>query len=348
MIGYSRDYTDDRGKPLPETLPPASRGSSVLDLDEFLAQPELERDDVIPGTLERGERVIVTAGEGAGKSTLLRQLAVQVAAGVHPWTGETCEPRRVLLLDLENSERHVRRKLRPLRLAAHGYRPGMLRVYVRPQGLDVLRRDDAQWLRGIVDHVGPDLLVTGPVYKLVAGEAEKEAPARALIGVLDELRVRHSMAVLLEAHQPYAATGQRRRPARPFGSSVYSRWPEFGLALDEDGTISHWRGVREEGRGWPRKLRRGGAWPWTVDEVAGARTGGADPSAVRVLMLLTEAQGQPLRVRELVERSLASGGNGMPVRTVQNALDELGNRVDYVVLDNRGTREYVLSTGSTT
>lgn len=214
--------------------------STVLDLDAFLDVPEAEYDDVIPGTLERGERVILTAGEGVGKSTLFRQIAVQVASGINPWTANDMPAQRTLLLDLENSERHVRRKLRTLRIAAgNNYHPRMLAVVVRPQGLDVLRHDDAAWLRGLVDHVQPALLVTGPIYKMVAGEAEKEQPARALTAVLDELRVRHRMAVLLEAHQPYAATGQRRRPLRPYGSSVYSRWPEFGIALDEDGRLEH-------------------------------------------------------------------------------------------------------------
>lgn len=346
MIAYGQNYTDDRGEPLPETLPVSARGARVPDLDEFLDQPEPEHDDVIPGTLERGERVILTAAEGAGKSTWLRQLAVQGAAGVHPFTGKPMAPARVLLLDLENSERHVRRKLRPLRIAAHGYTPGQLRVFVRPQGLDVLRREDAAWLRGIVDHVGPDLLVAGPIYKLVGGEAEKEQPARALTGLLDELRVRHGMAVLLEAHMPYAATGQRRRPTRPYGSSLWSRWPEFGLSLEEDGRIGHWRGVREEGRGWPRKLRRGGAWPWTVDEQAGPGGPNLRPAESRVLELLREAGSMPLKVRELADRSLADGGRALSIRTVQAALDAVGGAVDYVEIDGRGTRQYLLSAGS--
>lgn len=343
VIVYGADYTDDHGEPLPETLPAAERGAKVADLDDFLAQPEADHDDVITGTLERGERVILTAAEGAGKSTLLRQLAVQVAAGVHPWTGDRCDPKRVLLLDLENSERHVRRKLRQLRLAAHGYAPGMLRVHVRPQGLDVLRRDDAAWLRGLIDHVAPELCVIGPIYKLVAGEAEKEQPARVLTALLDDLRVKHRMAVVLEAHQPYAATGQRRRPARPYGSSLYSRWPEFGLGLGEDGRLEHWRGVREEGRGWPRKLRRGGAWPWTVDEQAGPSPEAMRPAAGRVRDVLAAASG-PMRVHEITEQTMSDGrGKGLSVRTVQEVLNELGGAVDYAVIDGRGTREYFLT-----
>src|SRR5438132_11941606 len=78
-----------------------------LDVDEFLNEDEPEYDWVIPEVVERGDRVVLTGGEGMGKSTLLRQIAIQAAAGVHPFTLEAMTPVRVMLLDLENSKRHV-------------------------------------------------------------------------------------------------------------------------------------------------------------------------------------------------------------------------------------------------
>jgi ATPase subunit of ABC transporter with duplicated ATPase domains len=64
----------------------------LLDLDAFLAEPDPEYDWLIPGLLERGDRVIVTGQEGKGKSTLLRQIGVQVAAGIHPFTLDDIVP----------------------------------------------------------------------------------------------------------------------------------------------------------------------------------------------------------------------------------------------------------------
>lgn len=48
-------------------------------------------------------------------------------------------------------------------------------------------------------------------------------------------------------------------------SSLWRRWPEFGLCLFNGGRLFHWRGDREE-REWPEQMRWGGEgeWPWMV------------------------------------------------------------------------------------
>ena len=63
------------------------------DLYEFLAIVDPPSDWVIPGLLERGDRLIWTGFEGLGKSVVVRQLAVCAAAGVHPFTREPDRPR---------------------------------------------------------------------------------------------------------------------------------------------------------------------------------------------------------------------------------------------------------------
>ncbi|MDP8958289.1 MAG: hypothetical protein M3N51_03605, partial [Actinomycetota bacterium] len=82
---------------------------------------------------------------------------------------------------------------------------------------------------------------------------------RAVAGHLDRLRASYGVALLLEAHSPYGSGGSG--PRRPYGGSLWSRWPEFGLHLAESGVLSHWRGARDE-REWPSALTRGGEWPW--------------------------------------------------------------------------------------
>lgn len=237
------------------------------DVDEFLAGEDPEYDWLVPGLLERGDRLILTGGEGTGKTTLLRQFGTQVAAGVHPFDAVEIEPVRVLLVDLENSRRATRRKLRPLRLAAGGrLHPERLRVIVRPEGIDLLEDTDRRWLVERVAVNRPELLVIGPSYKLSGGDPTEERVARTVARCLDELREAHGLAMLIEAHQRHAAP-RESRPERPYGASLWMRWPEFGVCLAPDGRLLHWRGPRDE-RAWPAKLTRGGAWPWTVSEDA--------------------------------------------------------------------------------
>jgi hypothetical protein len=248
-------------EPYREPDPEPGPGPLVPSISEFLAREEEPYDWLVPGLLERGDRLIVTGPEGGGKSTLLRQLCVQLAAGIHPFGGPDFKPVRVLLLDVENSERQVRRQLRPLHLALGG-RDLPLYVGVRPQGLDLLFPEDGKKLINVVQSVRPDLIVGGPAYKLAGGDPTEESTARFVAGFFDRLRHDYGLGLILEAHSPYA-NGTAKRPIRPYGASLWSRWPEFGIHLSKEGEVNHWRGPRDE-REWPALLQRGGAWPWTA------------------------------------------------------------------------------------
>ena len=107
----------------------------------------------------------------------------------------------------------------------------------------------------------PDLLIIGPLYKLHTGDPIDEQPAKTVAAFLDQLRAEHDLVVVLEAHSPHAPNGTKR-PTRPYGASLWLRWPEFGIHLAKNGDLTHWRGPRDE-RDWPDALKRGGEWPWT-------------------------------------------------------------------------------------
>ena len=196
-------------------------------------------------------------------STFLRQLAVQSAAGIHPVTGVTMTPVKVLLLDLENSRRQTRRKIRPLRAAAgHHLDPSNLVIHVRIQGINLNDPVDVAWLDQLVTKHAPDLLITGPIYKMADGDPNDERESKPVVYALDALRAKHDLTIVLEAHTKKAETADGKKRAKdPVGWSGWRRWPEFGLHLAEDGTLTHWRGARDE-RTWPHQLNRGGPWPF--------------------------------------------------------------------------------------
>lgn len=237
-------------------------GPRAAELDAFLDAEEPDHDWLIPDLLERGDRVILTGNEGRGKSTLLRQIGVQAASGLHPFGVDRFEPLRVLRLDVENGERRERRALRALRLAAGSRYAGAMTIISRIEGLDLTAQRDCDWLHDLAAQHDPDLLITGPAYKMHAGDPNDETAARVVAAHFDRLRAAHRCAILLEAHSPHASNGGRR-PTRPYGASYWLRWPEFGLHLGDSGEVTHWRGPRDE-RDWPTLLQRGGAWPWTA------------------------------------------------------------------------------------
>ena len=85
------------------------------------------------------------------------------------------------------------------------------------------------------------------------------------------IRHTYNCALWIEHHAPLGSGGQR--DLRPFGSAVWSRWSEFGLALAPDPTdpelieFKHYRGQREA-REWPTLCKRGLTWPFEVVEFA--------------------------------------------------------------------------------
>lgn len=238
------------------------------DIATFLAGHDDQPDWLIPGLLEHQDRLIVTAAEGAGKSTLLRQIAVMTAAGLHPFTNDTIPPARVAILDLENSARQIRRHLRPLaHQAGPTLNPRNLIVHPRPEGIDLTDPADRLWLDRFLDLHKPDLIVTGPIYKMGGKDPNSEEDTKPVALHLDAMRVKHGTAIILEAHSRKSdSANPRNRPKEPFGWSGWMRWPEFGIHLAVDGAsvdVTHWRGMREE-RDFPEYLNRGGQWPFTA------------------------------------------------------------------------------------
>jgi hypothetical protein len=301
-----------------------ARDVGLADLDTFLNEPDPEYDWLIPDLLERGDRCVITGEEGQGKSTLLRQISIQVAAGIHPFTLEEIAPKRTLLIDVENPRRLVRRKLRPMRLSAGGrLLPGYMIPVVWSEGLDLRTDEDYERLSRLIDDVGADLVLTGPSYKLASGDPTAEETAKAVSGALDALRVQHDFAIILEAHQPYAATAGGKRALRPYGASLWSRWPEFGLHLSANGTLEHWRGDRDT-RDWPAALQRGGAWPWTAIH---------DTRGVTFAKILdvTRTAGRRLSLRELVD---ACGGGS--ANTMRRAIQANQAQYDDVIAEMEG------------
>ncbi len=237
---------------------------SPVDVNDLLAETEPEYDWLIPGLLEVGDRLILTGGEGKGKSTFLRQLAVQTALGIHPFTLEPMQPRRVMVVDLENGRRNIKRKFREI-IGEREVPKGMLQIASWPSGMDLSYHGNVESMSQVLADFWPELLIIGPTYKMSQHLEQEEASAN-LAAVIDNWRAILGFSLAMESHQPHQTVveGKRFRPERPFGSSLWLRWPEFGLCLEDAGNLRHWRGPREE-RDWPEKLRWGDEWPWIVD-----------------------------------------------------------------------------------
>lgn len=242
----------------------ASNLPDTENLDTFLDTDEPPYEWIVPGLIERADRIILTGPEGGGKSTLMRQLSIQLGSGIHPFTDDHIDPVTVLLVDCENSRRQSRRRILPLRHTAQQqdrYTPGNVHIINIGGAIDVCHPAVEADLTQRITNLQVDVLVIGPLYKMATGDPVKEEPSRALADALDRLRAIRGTALLIEAHTPYAENGGKTRQKRPYGASLWSRWPEFGIHLDPQGKLDHWRGPRDE-REWPQALIRATPWPW--------------------------------------------------------------------------------------
>lgn len=283
VIRANAALDDDGADPLAIGRHLATVGQSMVDsieadgddltarsLAEFLAVDESPYDWLLPGLLERTDRIIVTGAEGLGKSTLIRQIAMSVAAGLDPFSHQPVGQKRVLMIDCENSEAKIRRALRPLNVQAQrfGSDPSQhLWIEAFPAGIDLGRVQDEMRLVRMVSLLQPSLITIGPLYKMHTSNPNDEETARAVVRVLDRLREISQAALVIEGHMPHG--GQSGRDVRPIGSSLWLRWPEFGYGLRRPGDayervvdFVRWRGDRDE-RNWPERLRGGGDWPWS-------------------------------------------------------------------------------------
>jgi hypothetical protein len=250
----------------------------LVQWNDFLLESTVDTYDwVIPSLLERSERVIVVAAEGVGKTMLARQIGLLCAAGVHPFTFQPMPKVRTLMVDLENPERIIRRTSRDIAGAAMAHaRTDKLDAHLltKPSGLDLLKASDRALLEETLDTVKPDILLIGPLYKafLDPGGRTSESIALEVAKYLDMIRVVYKCALWIEHHAPLG-TSMNSRDLRPFGSAVWSRWPEFGLSLQPDPTalgayvydVRHFRGARDS-REWPTKMKRGVRFPFETLE----------------------------------------------------------------------------------
>jgi 5S rRNA maturation endonuclease (ribonuclease M5) len=202
-----------------------------------------------------------------------RQIGVAAAAGVQPFDPRKhFEPQRVLFIDCENRVRRSRSKFRGIVGVCNAkFRkidPGMFRIVHRPDGLNLLKTEDQEFVLERVTAYKPDLIVIGPLYKLHDIDSNEEHAARAIVRSLEAALAVCDSALILEAHAGHGVP----RSLRPRGSSLFMGWPDYGYGIRKvDEADKHrvkvipWRGPRDD-TNWPQELIWGSAteFPWVV------------------------------------------------------------------------------------
>ena len=222
---------------------------------------------VIPGLCNRDYRTIVVAEEGAGKSLLLRVIAQSTAQGIHPFSHRQIEPKRTLVVDLENPAQAILDTSMDFEMMLMGrspdYDPERFRIWRKPGGINIRRLADRAALQREIAFHRPELVCIGPIYKMYqrkGGESYEDSADEAM-SVLDDLRTKYEFALYMEHHAAKGKSGEGRDLA-PMGSQRWMAWPEIGISLYKDKQdptsfdVKRFRGDRLSGVRWPDRLVR--------------------------------------------------------------------------------------------
>jgi replicative DNA helicase len=247
--------------------------------------------EIIPGHFAEANICLLVGPEGFGKSLFMRQMAMQCAAGINPFTSADMEPLKVLYVDGENPEHQQKLDWVRLDYLARRHRNG---IEVPDENLTIIAAwEDAPnlvspngeaWFNERVTAFRPDICFLGPVSDLVDGKLSDDDVVRKFKRALYRARAICGTAFVVEHHSPHRMQGDKTREMRPYGSSVFRRFPDFGYGLQpkqEPGEfeLAPFRGARVRSRAWPTDLRWGSPnsneWPWEfVPDVRGSVTVG--------------------------------------------------------------------------
>jgi KaiC/GvpD/RAD55 family RecA-like ATPase len=278
---------------LVETVPaeaPSRDGRGVDVLDVILRQAS-EIEYVVPHIFARGDRLVLTGFEGHGKSTFLRQMAVQVAAGINPFTLERMDPKRVLTIDVENHPDQVLTSWQDLvGLAARHdaqIERGMLTILEEwdNDGLDLLTDSGHAYLQERIRAHEPDLVVMGPLTNMAGRDLKDDEVVRKVKKAVNAARAIRGTVFVMEHHAPHKGPGDKERAVRPYGSSMFLKWPDFGYGF-KPSNVEGWyefqrtRFPRVRSRRFPEYMRVGtpnsAEWLWMPAEAAEAEQMGVE------------------------------------------------------------------------
>jgi replicative DNA helicase len=239
----------------------------ALTLQQLAENAESIAPTIIPGMCNRDFRTLVVAEEGAGKSLLLRTIAMTTAQGIHPFTHKPIDPKRALIVDLENPAQSILDTAVGLDciLETHSadYDAERLRIWRKPGGINIRRLADRAALQREIAMHQPELVCIGPIYKMysrTSGESYEDSADEAM-SILDDLRTRYNFALYMEHHAAKGRQGEGR-DLSPMGSQRWMAWPEIGISLYKDKNdptsfdVKRFRGDRLAGVRWPDRITR--------------------------------------------------------------------------------------------
>lgn len=205
-----------------------------ISLADVWDNPPPLKDELIPGILRAGHKMLIGGPSKAGKSFLLMNLAVSLAEGVE-WLGIKCKQGKVCYVNLElDSASCIHR---------------FIEIYNK-RGLDPEHKQDIDiWnLRGHavpMDKLAPILIhrfkdkhyeaiIVDPIYKILTGDENSATEMSEFCSYFDRVATEMNVAMIYCHHHSKGATDKYDNAMdRSSGSGVFARDPDAILDMTE-------------------------------------------------------------------------------------------------------------------
>jgi hypothetical protein len=217
--------TDAKGREIVLTpgLPPLRSAAEEIEA----AGNDPPPDWILEGLFEAGDKVLLIAPSKTGKTWAALAVAEHLAAGRDFWGFHVARPLRVLYVNLEVTDRWMRRRLRGS-LAVAGIEAGAGLRFMHARGKGQAVRDAIE--QNPAAFALFDLVILDPFYKLARAD-EDENSARDIKGILDAVDklAAAGPAVLTVKHDGKGDVGSKRKTDRGAGS--YAAAADYDAAL---------------------------------------------------------------------------------------------------------------------
>ena len=216
-----------------------------ISLAEVWDNPPPLKDELIPGILRTGHKMLIAGPSKAGKSFLLMNLAISLAEGVE-WLGIRCKQGRVCYVNLELDsascihrfkEIYEKRGLNPEHINAidiwnlRGHAVPMDRL----ASILIHRFKDKKYVAVIID----------PIYKVITGDENNATEMSQFCSYFDKVATELSVAMIYCHHHSKGAIDKYDNAMdRSSGSGVFARDPDAILDMTEvktDGCEANYR-----------------------------------------------------------------------------------------------------------
>lgn len=192
------------------------------------------KDELIPGILRVGHKLLVAGPSKAGKSFFLINLAISIAEG-QEWIGMKCKQGKVCYINLELDSASC----------FHRFRDIYEKRKLDPKHLDNITIWNLRGKAASMDRLAPILVhrfknkeyiavIIDPIYKVITGDENNATEMSKFCSYFDQVATDMDVSVIYCHHHSKGASGKYANAAdRSSGSGVFARDPDAILDLRE-------------------------------------------------------------------------------------------------------------------